>query len=141
MLIPAASIAVDEQRVDRRETSAEGVSASAAQVSADGAARPRRVADDVLLSSTLGAAADVRQVAREPEQFQLERKAKRIELGARRTAVRLVEEIEEAGDRHEDAVVSLLLREEVQHGLGADEADRGTGASSRIAWCERRAPP
>ena len=47
---------------------------------ADRAARPRRVADERPLRAALGTAADVRQVAGQPEQLELEREPERVEL-------------------------------------------------------------
>src|SRR5439155_17857601 len=68
--------------------------------------------------------ADVRQVARKPEQLQLERESEGFQCRPpRRRARQLVEEVEEAGQGLERARVRLLLRKESQHRLAADEAD------------------
>jgi len=62
------------------------------------------------------------QVPGEPEQLQLEGEDERIGSRAARAGLELVEEVEEACQRPERALVRLLLREEAQHRLGADEA-------------------
>jgi len=46
---------------------------------ADGAARARREADEILLRSALDARAHVRQIAREPQQLELERDPEQVE--------------------------------------------------------------
>ena len=68
----------------------------------------------------------MRQVAGEPEQLELEREDERIERRPPVAGLHLVEEVEEAREGDKGPVVPLLLREELQHGLEADEADRQT---------------
>jgi len=65
----------------------------------------------------------MRQVAREPEQLELEREPERVERRPRTAVRRVVEKIEEARHRGERALVRLLLTEEAQHRLGADHPD------------------
>ena len=62
------------------------------------------------------------KVAGQPEKLELEREPERVQLGTSGDT-RLVEQIEEPGEGREDAVVLLLLGEEAEDGLGADEAD------------------
>src|SRR4051794_12454145 len=65
----------------------------------------------------------MRQVAGEPEQLQLERQRERIECGPLCCMRCRVERIEETRESGEGALVRLLLAEEPQHRLGADQAD------------------
>ena len=65
----------------------------------------------------------MRQVARDPEQLELERERERVEGWARRARAGLVQRVEEARQRDERAVVALLLGEEAEHRLGADQPD------------------
>ena len=98
-------------------------SVCAAHAAAHGAAGPRRVADERRVGRpALGAAREVRQVARQPEQLQLEGERERVERGPLRRVRRLVEQVEEARQRGERALVRLLLGEQAQHRLGADQA-------------------
>ena len=108
----------------RRSPPGESGSAPFAARAADGAAGLRRVADERrVVRAALGAARQVRQVAREPEQLELERERERVERGARRARAGLVERVEEARQRGERALVPLLLGEEAEHRLGADQPD------------------
>ena len=92
---------------------------------ADGAAGARRVADERRIGrATLGAAREMREIAGEPQELELERQAERVERRPLRRVRGLVEEIEEARQRRERARVRLLLGEQPEHRLGADEADR-----------------
>src|SRR5215831_5617333 len=76
---------------------------------ADDAAGLRRVASEHILAPTVRATSEVRQVAGQPEQLELEREAETIELRPRpRRAGGLVQEIEEAGQGQEGALVRLL---------------------------------
>ena len=64
---------------------------------ADRAARARRVADERrVVGAAFGAARQVRQVAGEPEQLELEREPERVERRALGRVRRLVEQVEEA---------------------------------------------
>ena len=67
----------------------------------------------------------MREVPGEPQQLELEREPERLQLrpGARRSVVK---QIEEPRQRPERAVVGLLLGEETQHRLRADQPDRET---------------
>src|SRR5262249_60328435 len=91
--------------------------------------------------AALGAALELRQIAGHPEQLELEREPQRVKLGALgwRAALDAVEEVEEASQRQEGAVVALLLGEEAQRGLGADEPDgeAAGGLPGRRARAER----
>src|SRR5262249_16809044 len=70
------------------------------------------------------AARQVREVAREPKELQLERERERIDCRSSLGACRkLVQQVEEARQRVESARVRLLLREQPQHRLGADQPD------------------
>ena len=84
-----------------------------------------QIADEPFDGAALDAAVEMRHVARDPEQLQLEGEDERVE---RRNGGRAgrdhVEPVEEAGQRGERALVRLLLGEEPQHRLGADQADR-----------------
>ena len=89
---------------------------------ANGAAGAGGVAHERLsLGAALCASREVRQVARDPEQLELEREPERLE---RRPPVggmaRVVEEVEEARHRGERPLVRLLLAEQAQHRLRAD---------------------
>src|SRR5581483_10480712 len=95
---------------------------AAAAAAADGAPCGWRVPDERSVAAALGAAADVRKVPREPEQLQLEREAERLEVGAAASA-NVVEEVEESGERLERPNVRLLLDEQPQHRLRADQPD------------------
>src|SRR5207237_10822343 len=69
---------------------------------ADRAARPGGVADERTTGAALRAAAEVRQIARKPEQLELQREAERVERrAARREARQFVEQVEEARQRVE----------------------------------------
>ena len=65
----------------------------------------------------------MRQIAGEPEELQLEREGECVDRRPLRDLRRLVEQIEEARQRGERSLVSLLLGEEPEHRLGADQAD------------------
>src|SRR5665647_1510610 len=85
----------------------------------------RRVADERdVAGAALRAARQVRQVAGQPEQLELEREHERVERRAALRDGRLVQDVEEAREGGEGALVRLLLAEETEHRLGADEADR-----------------
>src|SRR5581483_10017986 len=84
----------------------------------------RRVADERrVVGPTLRAARQMRQVAGEPEQLQLERERERVERRPLRRVRALVEDVEEARERRERALVLLLLGEEAEHRLRPDQAD------------------
>jgi hypothetical protein len=63
----------------------------------------------------------VRQIPRQPEQLQLKRKSERIERGARRSRLELVDKVEESCQGLERSRVPFLLCEQAQHRLGPDE--------------------
>jgi len=65
----------------------------------------------------------VRQIAGEPEELQLEREGECVDRRPLRGLRGLVEQIEEARQRREGPLVPLLLGEEPEHRLGADQAD------------------
>ena len=65
----------------------------------------------------------MRQIAGEPEELELERERERIERRPLGGVRRVVEHVEEADERGERALVLLLLGEEPEHRLGADQAD------------------
>src|SRR5919197_2767843 len=66
----------------------------------------------------------MRQVPGQPEQLQLERERERVERGPnRRETRRRVEQIEKPRECAERALVGLLLDEQAQHRLGADQPD------------------
>ena len=113
-----------EQRSIAASPSAERRSAPARMVGADRAAGAGREADELGVRAALDAARQVRQVAGEPQQLQLEREPERVErrpaAGDRR---RVVEQVEEPRQRVERALVRLGLAEEPQHRLGADQPD------------------
>ena len=89
------------------------------------AAGTGEVADEPVRSAALDAALEVRDVAGEPQQLELERERDRIERGTSARARRdRVDRGEEPRQRLERALVALLLDEEPQHRLGADEPDR-----------------
>src|SRR6266542_302455 len=91
---------------------------------ADGTAGPRRVADEGSLSPALRAAAQVREVAGQPEQLELEGEAERVELGPTGgSSGPVVQQVEEAGQRLEGARACLLLVEEAEHRLRTHEPD------------------
>ena len=92
---------------------------------ADGASRSRQVADERVRAAALDAALEMRDVAGEPEQLELERERERVEgRPPPKPRGSAVERGEEPRQRLERALVPLLLDEEPQHRLGADEADR-----------------
>ena len=83
------------------------------------------VADEAVGPAALDAALEVRDVAGEPQQLELERERERIERGTSARAGRnRIHGGEEPRQRLERALVALLLDEEPQHRLGADEPDR-----------------
>ena len=108
--------------LDRREPFCGEVERVAGVVAAHGATGTRGEADEPGLAA-LDAARQVRQVAREPEQLQLEGEDERVERRALRARRRVVEQVEEPRERGEGALVRLRLAEEAQHRLGADQAD------------------
>ena len=66
----------------------------------------------------------MRQEPGQPEQLELEREHERVEAGPRSSRwLVLVERVEEARQREERTLVALLLREQAQHRLEADEPD------------------
>ena len=71
-----------------------------------------------------GAALRVRLVAGEPEELELEGECERVLRGPRGPRLERVAGVEEPRDRLERPRVRLLLGEETQHRLGADEPDR-----------------
>ncbi len=76
------------------------------------------------VAAALDAALEVRDVAGEPQKLELERERERIERRASPHACRnRVHCREEPRQRLERALVALLLDEEPQHRLGADEPD------------------
>ena len=87
--------------------------------------RSRQIADELADLSALDAALEVRDIAGEPEELQLKGERERIEPGTTSRAGRQgVDRREESRERLERALVPLLLDEEAQHRLGADEPDR-----------------
>ena len=120
---------VGHRRRDQRRDPAQPVrrerDRAAAAVGADRAAGGGGEADEPLFRPALDAAVEVRHVAGEPEQLQLEREHERVERRPRRSARGdHVEPVEKARQRRECALVRLLLGEELQHRLGADQPDR-----------------
>src|SRR5207249_1363604 len=78
---------------------------------------------DACVVAAFRTAFEVREVAGEPEQLELERERKRVEprlTGAARNGVR---QVEEAGQCPEGSLVRLLLLEQLQHRFGAGEPD------------------
>ena len=130
-----------EQRLDPDDPCRRERRARRRAAAADRAARLRRVADERhVVGAALGAARQVRQVAGEPEQLELERERERVERRPRRArGSSSSSDVEEARQRRERALVPLLLGEEAQHRLGADQPDaepvrllaHGRGASGR----------
>ncbi len=116
-----------QQPLDPREALGGKPERTARMQPADGAACPRREADQIRRDAAFDAGPHVRQVTRQPEELELERERERFE---RRAAVvrdaRLVEQVEEARERDERALVRLRLREQAQHRLDADQ----TGAQA-----------
>ena len=85
----------------------------------------RQIADELADLSALDAALQMRDVAGEPQQLELEGEREWIERGTTSRAGRQgVDSGEESRERLERALVLLLLDEEAQHRLGADEPDR-----------------
>src|SRR5436190_4578150 len=90
-------------------------------------ARAWRIADERFSGRTaLGAAREVRQVSREPQQLELERQRQRVERETRLPRRSIVEQVEKAGQRFERTHVSFLLREQPQHRLRSDQTDAET---------------
>ena len=113
-LDPCDPVGAERERLGRRRATL-----------ADSASGARRVADERLpLRAALGAGGDVRQVAGQPEQLELEREPERVEGRPVGGVRRVVEKIEEARQRDERPLVRLLLAEQPQHRLGADHPDR-----------------
>ena len=84
-----------------------------------------QVADQPIGLPALDAALEVRHVAGEPQQLELERKRDRIERStATRARRNRIHGGEEPRQRLEGALVALLFDEEPQHRLGTDESDR-----------------
>ena len=84
----------------------------------------REEPDERLLRSALDAALEVRRIARDPEELELEREHDGVERGAgARLGRRRVERVEEPRQRGEGALVRLLLREQPQHRLEPDQSD------------------
>jgi hypothetical protein len=103
---------------------------------ADGAAGPREVPDERVGSAALDAALEVRHVPGEPKELQLEREREWIEPGAAAQAGGdRVHRGEEPRQSLERALVPLLLDEQPEHRLGADEPDREAIRSSRVGRC------
>ena len=93
----------------------------AAQAPPPAAGRKR---DERVVRAALDARLEVRHVAGDPQQLQLEREHDRVERGARAGPRRdVVERVEEPGQRGEGLLVRLLLGEEPQHRLEPDHAD------------------
>ena len=65
----------------------------------------------------------MREITGQPEQLQLEGECERVERRATGQRLEVVEEIEEARERLKRARIRLLLREEAQHRLRAEQAD------------------
>ena len=112
-----------QQRVDGGDAGAGERDRAGGAAAADGAACAGRVADERgLRLAALRAARDVREVAREPQQLELEGERERLVRRAGGGRLRVVEQVEEARQRGERARVPLLLAEEAEHRLRADEA-------------------
>jgi hypothetical protein len=77
----------------------------------------------LIRGAAVRAAREVRQVTRKPEQLQLERERERIERRPRKTFGQLIDEVEETSDRSERSGIPLLLGEQTQHRLCADQPD------------------
>src|SRR5581483_6498965 len=90
---------------------------------AHGAAGARRERDEVGRRAALDAAREMRQVARDPEQLQLEAQHERIGLGLCHLLFLRVERLEEPRECRERALAGLRLAEQTEHRLGADQAD------------------
>ena len=91
---------------------------------ADGTSGPRQVPDQAPGLAALDAGLEVREVPGEPEELELERERQRVERGPAAQAGRQrVEDGQEARHRLERALVPLLLDEEPEHRLRADEPD------------------
>ena len=91
---------------------------------ADGAPGTGQVAGEVRGLAALDARLQVREVPREPQELELERKCQRVERRAAAHAGRQrVQDGQEARHRLERALVPLLLDEEPEHRLRADEPD------------------
>ena len=103
----------------RRES---GIAPSRARA-AHGSAGARRVSGERRSVAALRAALEMRQVAGEPEELQLERDRERVELRLAGAPGDIVGEVEEAGEGVERALVRLLLLEQLQHRLRARERD------------------
>src|SRR6185503_17802717 len=96
-----------------------------AALRAHASSRLCREADERLLLPARGAPGEVREVAREPEQLQLEREYERVErgLGGQR-GLDVVEEVEETSQRIEGGRIRVLLDKEAEHRLEADVTHR-----------------
>ena len=92
----ASASGVESSRSIPASPSGESASAPGAVRAADGAAGPRQVADERRAGTALDAAREVRQVAGEPEQLELERERERIERRRGVAGGGLVEHVEEA---------------------------------------------
>src|SRR5262245_60829946 len=131
-----------EQALDAQDAFSRQRQRARAAALADRAAGRGRVADERPLGPALGTARQVRQVAGEPEQLQLEREHERVERRLRPAHLRAVENIQKPCQRLERARVSLLLREEPQHRLEPDEPHGqpvGLLARPTVRTDERRA--
>ena len=123
-------VRVGERAPDEREHSPEAVGREEHRLvgRARRAHRPagaREVADEPVHAAALDAALEMRDVAGEPQELELERERDRIERGtSARARPDRVHRREEPRQRLERALVPLLLDEQPQHRLRADEPDR-----------------
>ena len=90
---------------------------------ADRSAGLRGIADERPFGPAFGAARQMREVPREPEQLQLEGEDERIERRLGPARLGAVQDVEKPRQRLEGARVPLLLDEEPEHRLEPDQTD------------------
>ena len=83
----------------------------------------REIPDEIALGTALDTAPEVRQIAGEPQELQLEPERQRVDGRTGRQRGQLVERVQEPCERRERPLVRLLLGVEPQHRLQPDQPD------------------
>jgi glutaredoxin 3 len=114
-----------EERSNSEEAGLRDPNGGDGAVVADRPSRPSREPHERLRVATGRTAREMRKVAGEPEELQLEGEHERLQgrLGRKRR-IDIVQQVEKAGERMEGRWLRLLLDEEPQHGLEPDVPDR-----------------
>ena len=124
--ISASTSGVAKEPFDPRDALRGQRERARATTLADRSAGLRGIADERPFGPAFGAARQMREVPREPEQLQLEGEDERIERRLGPARLGAVQDVEKPRQRLEGARVPLLLGEEPEHRLEPDQTDGQT---------------